>query len=77
MIDRKVIEVTVNEEEITSAKCEWCGKECCFKKLFIQGGVMRVEFGFGSKNDGDIYEGCICDDCFEKELKPKLKKVPN
>lgn len=77
MITRKVVPVTTNEEEISSAICDWCGQEVLFDKIFVHGGIIRITFEWGSKHDGSIFEGCICDDCFEKELSKRSKKVPN
>lgn len=49
-------------------KCMICGKDVTENELkFLNGsGFVTIDFGFGSKFDGDLYEGYIHDECFEK-----------
>ena len=35
-------------------------------------GLLYVTFGYGSENDGDVYESGICDKCFNKHLKKNM-----
>lgn len=62
-------------------KCLCCGKDLpieknCIsdnKELFpnIEGGTMRIDFGYPSKHDlmdsGEEFVACICDACFEEK----------
>ena len=44
------------------------------KNSFINGGgEVKIVFGYGSTNDGSIYEGFICDYCFSTLLHLKEK----
>lgn len=57
--------------------CDFCGKE--FEEIYIEYesfGKMNIIFGFGSNYDSITNDGFnfdICDDCFEKYIKSKLK----
>lgn len=37
----------------------------------LVGGTFELHFGYGSKHDnlvdGDVFQGCICDDCADKK----------
>lgn len=61
----------VEKQVVTSAKCDWCGKEFLKDKYTEIGTSFCVWFGWGSRFDADTFYFDICDDCFEKELEPK------
>lgn len=46
-------------------KCCICSKkiEKCPIGSLDEGGHVILEFGFGSKHDGEIKKGYICDEC--------------
>lgn len=49
-------------------KCMICGKDVTKDpQEFLNGsGFVTIDFNFGSKFDGDLFEGYIHDECFEK-----------
>lgn len=75
---KKVEMLTVVDEII----CDWCG--CNFliyeektDYTFPCGGTVKIDFGYGSRFDAatpEEWTGDICDDCFEKEFKSKMRK---
>ena len=75
---KKYKTVKVEKEELTTVICDFCGKK--FDKDWIECkgfGQIKVEFGYPSNYDGDVYKAEICDDCFKKLFKDKLKLMYN
>ena len=71
---KKYKTVKVEKEELTIVICDFCGEE--FDKHWAEYkgfGQIKVEFGYPSNYDGDVYEAEICDDCFKKLFKDKLR----
>lgn len=64
------------ETQIEKATCDWCGIEFPKETIKMEGyGEVNIFFGYGSKYDEDEkWIGEICDECFEKHLKPKMRK---
>jgi len=70
--------ITVVDEII----CDWCGKNFMIYEretdcAFPCGGTVHVNFGYGSRFDTaelKEYTGDVCDDCFEKHMKSRMKK---
>ena len=78
MLKAKLIEVKTKEIKVEEATCDWCGK--LFGKLRLEDqpyGEVEIRFGYGSKYDGDKWIAEICDNCFDKHLKSKLRKSEN
>ena len=66
--------VKTPETQIEEATCDWCG--IGFPKGAINSesyGEVNIFFGFDSEYDEEKWIGEICDDCFEKHLKPKMR----
>lgn len=75
MIKLKEVEVKEIRREIEKATCDWCNKE--FEKSTFEcngWGDVHIKFGYGSRYDDDLWIGEICDECFEKHLKSKMRK---
>lgn len=49
-------------------KCMICGKDVTkgIQECLNDSGFVTIEFGYGSKFDGDAFESYIHDECFEK-----------
>lgn len=74
MLKTKEVEVKRTETEIDEATCDWCGKRFSPQMTSMNGyGEINLFFGYGSKFDDDKWIAEICDDCFEKHLKPKMR----
>ena len=65
-------QITTDVECISKIKCDWCGKESKLEDTITE---FKIQFGVGSKYDDDMYVADICDDCFDKHLKNKMKRV--
>jgi len=66
--------IVTNEEKLISVICDFCGKEFEKSWLSCEGyGQIKIEFGYPSNFDGDVWEGEICDDCFRKLFKDKIR----
>lgn len=37
--------------------------------MWASGGVSKIELGYGSIHDGDIYYLCVCDKCIDEKFK--------
>ena len=73
-IEKKEIEA----ETVVSVSCDFCGKEFEGSWISCEGyGQITIEFGYPSEHDGDIWEGEICDECFKKVFKDKLRLERN
>jgi len=73
-IEKKEIEA----ETVVSVKCDFCGGEFIKDWIICEGyGQITIEFGYPSEHDGDIWEGEICDVCFNKHFKYKLRLERN
>ena len=59
------------ETTITNIICDFCGRHFQFDDAISEG---VIEFGYGSKYDGDRVYFDICDDCFDKILKNKISE---
>jgi len=76
METKKKIKVEKEEEITDEIICDFCGKKY---KADEDGrcnepyGTFDIVFGYGSAHDMDRWWGHICDGCFEKTIKPKLK----
>lgn len=76
MIKLKTIQVKTSETKVVSGKCDWCGNPFDKEVLKLDNhpyGEVEVRFGFGSNFDSEEWIGEICDDCFTKHLKPKIR----
>ena len=80
MIELKTIKVEVPEVKIISGKCDWCrggfDKED-LKMNYQPYGEVEIKFGYPSEHDDEKWIGEICDKCFDKYLKPKLRLSKN
>jgi hypothetical protein len=75
-------EIKIKKEILIKKSCDRCGKteniqEHIGEITSIE--TCKIEFGYASKLDGNIYELDICDDCFleiikEFKHKPKTSK---
>lgn len=73
MIKTHKITKEVEHDIMESCTCDWCGKEILLGHGgYIDGGTVKLYFGYGSDFDDDTYEAHICDDCFRKELQSKM-----
>jgi len=71
---KKYKTVKVPKEKLTAVTCDFCGKEFDETVVECSGfGQIKVEFGYPSNYDGDVYKAEICDDCFLKLFKKKLR----
>jgi len=69
-IEKKEIEA----ETVVSVSCDFCGKEFEGSWITCEGyGEIEIEFGYPSKYDGNAYAAEICDECFEKLFKDKIR----
>ena len=74
MIKTKTVEVKTHTTKIIEAKCDWCGEKVKDDTLQVSGyGQLSIHFGWDSEYDDDRWDGEICDRCFEKYLKPKMR----
>ena len=74
MKEVQVVKEEIETEKVITIRCDFCQKE--FDKITIECegfGSIKIEFGYGSKYDGIIYSGEICDNCFEDHFKEKLR----
>ena len=74
MIKTKRVSRTITEDVINKVTCDWCEKP--FDKTTTQCngyGELNLYFGYGSIYDDDKWIAEICDDCFEKHLKKKMR----
>ncbi len=74
MKEVKVVKEEIETEKVITVRCDFCKKE--FDKITVdcEGfGDIKIKFGFGSKYDGEIYSGEICDNCFDNYFKEKLR----
>jgi len=75
----KTKEVVVPKRKVTKLDksfCDWCGKEFTGEIMQCNGyGTVIIGFGYGSIYDDSKWEGEICDDCFEKKFKKKLRQT--
>lgn len=59
---------TKTRKVLVAVRCNKCGAE--FKYPHVgQATRVSVDFGYGSKFDGDRWEFDLCDDCFESWTK--------
>jgi len=72
-------QVNVEKEVTEEIVCDFCGKSIEFEVIGcnakLAGASLFVNFGYKSRHDGDVFVGDICDDCFDKVLASKLKKI--
>jgi len=74
MIKTKKVQKTVEEDEITSVQCDFCGKDFGeLAKDFQCYGEITIDFGFGCSFDEAKFSLEICDSCFIKYFSDKLK----
>jgi len=72
VIEKKTVEIEA--ETVVSVSCDFCGKEFEEGWLICEGhGQIKIEFGYPSEHDGDVWAGEICDECFKKLFKHKLR----
>ena len=66
--DEKRAMKEVVEREMVSVTCDFCGKEFPANSpaCGTPTGSVTFAFGFGSGHDNKIFDGDICDDCFDK-----------
>ena len=70
----KIVKKIIEEKELVKVTCDFCGKE--FDESFIDHkafGKIEITFGYSSKYDMTTFRGEICDSCFEKIMKNKLR----
>lgn len=68
---RKYITETkkVKNQKLVEVLCNKCGKVMSFKDTpvdIICGCFIQLYFGYGSRNDGDLYKIDLCDDCIDE-----------
>lgn len=74
MRKHKAVEVTVKKEVLLEVFCDFCGKKIDGAFIACKGfGQIKIEFGYPSNYDGDVYFGELCDDCFKKLFKDKIR----
>ena len=72
MIEKKTVEIEA--ETVVSVSCDFCGAEFIKSWLTCEGyGQITIEFGYPSDYDMMCFEGEICDQCFKKLFKGKLR----
>jgi len=72
VIEKKTVEIEA--ETVVSVNCDFCGEYFIKDWLRCEGyGQIKIEFGYPSNFDGDVWGGEICDDCFRKLFKDKLR----
>ena len=72
VIEEKIVEVPA--ETIVSVSCDFCGAEFIKDLIICEGyGQITIEFGYPSDYDMMCFEGEICDECFKKLFKDKLR----
>lgn len=71
MRETKEITETVTKTETSVVVCNRCGKKVEGEDAQYSSDItdVRVEFGYGSKFDTDVWEFDICDDCIEEITK--------
>ena len=75
---KKYKTVKVYKEELTIVICDFCGKKFDETVVECRGfGQIKIDFGYPSNYDGDVYKAEICDDCFLKLFKDKLRLTYN
>ena len=70
----KIVKKIIEKEELVKVTCDFCGSE--FNESFIHYkafGKINITSGYSSKYDVRTFEGEICDSCFEKLFKSKLR----
>lgn len=76
MIKSETIKVEVPEVKIISGECDWCANKFDkedLKRGFQPYGEVEVRFNYPSEHDEEKWIGEICDKCFDKYLKPKMR----
>ena len=74
MRKHRTIEIKVKKELLLEVFCDFCKKKIDNNFVDYEGfGQIKIEFSYPSNYDGDVYTGEICDDCFKKHFKNKLK----
>ena len=69
-----VVKEEIETEKVITVRCDFCQKEFDKITVICKGyGQVKIKFGYGSKYDGDIFRGEICDDCFDDHFKGKLR----
>lgn len=76
MLIKEVKTKTINEEVVIDTVCNLCEKSIGINNDNFQGCRIFIEFGYGSKYDGELCEGHICDDCYDRNI-GKLKISPS
>ena len=72
VIEEKIVKVPA--ETVVSVICDFCGAEFIKDWIICEGyGQIKIEFGYPSNFDGDVWAGEICDECFKKLFKHKLR----
>lgn len=68
-------------KDLVEYHCDFCGKILTENDLTFEGGTLHCHFGFGSKFDSFMKANPFpkaidcCDNCFEKVILKKIKKV--
>ena len=75
---RKYKKIKIEKKIIKKVFCDLCKKKIDMEDLgnrdsLREGGSIIIHFDYPSKNECETYEGDICDDCFDKIFKNKLK----
>ena len=76
-------EIKKKVDTVDKIVCDLCGKDIKIYENstaldpWFEGGQMSILFGYCSKNDGDLYQLDICDNCFDDwaEKNEWLKKL--
>jgi len=61
--------IQISHISVVGRVCNFCGKED--RSTFPIGGVMRIDFEYGSKYDGESWYFWVCDECSDKLFKDK------
>ena len=74
MIKIKKIKEETIREEVIEAWCDFCEEKFDDMTVECNGyGQIVIGFGYGSVYDDERWNGEICDKCFDKHFKDKLR----
>lgn len=63
-------------KKLVKASCDFCGEDFDITSVECKGfGNLKINFGYGSRFDGSEFRGEVCDDCFAKLFKNKIRQT--
>jgi len=70
-------DIYVKHKNVVSVCCDKCGKTAKGETEMMWSDIneIAIDFGFGSKFDGETWSFELCDDCVEDTLKDIMSNV--